>query len=173
MEIDVSTMGGALLISVLRLLHIVGGLIWVGAALMMSFFIEPAAAKAGADGSRFLRALYRSGKWTWFIPAAALVTTLAGLLLYELLSYSAALRSWPGLVITTGSIFGMLAFLHGLFAPWRLGIRYARAAGKAVDEEKLTELEAKLRRNGRVSMCLALVSLLLMASARYIGPVLG
>ena len=48
---DVSTAGGALLITVLRLLHIVGGLIWVGAALVMSFYIEPALERAGAEGS--------------------------------------------------------------------------------------------------------------------------
>ena len=53
---DVSTAGAALAITALRLLHIVAGLLWVGAALMMSLYIEPTAAASGADGKRFLRA---------------------------------------------------------------------------------------------------------------------
>ena len=48
---------------------------------------------------------------------------------------------------------------------------YAAMSESEVDG--LAELEAKLRRNGRISMWLALISLALMAGARYISPVLG
>ncbi len=55
---DMSTAPGALIITVLRLLHIVAGLVWVGAAIVMSCYIEPALERAGGDGSPFLRARY-------------------------------------------------------------------------------------------------------------------
>ncbi len=174
MDIDVSTSGGAILISVLRLLHIVGGLVWVGAAIMMSFFVEPTAARAGAAGTSFLRALYRETNLPRMIPLAAVLTTGAGLLLYEMLSYSGAMGSPVGLVMTAGASFGLLAFLHGLFAVWRPAQRFANALkSSGTAEQALAQLEAKLRRNGRISMWLAVVSLALMAGARYIGPVLG
>ena len=69
MEIDVSTAGGALIISVLRLLHIVGGLFWVGAAVLVSLYIEPTAERSGADGTGFLRNLYSRDQPAAYDPA--------------------------------------------------------------------------------------------------------
>ncbi|MCE2473636.1 MAG: hypothetical protein J4G18_17395, partial [Anaerolineae bacterium] len=64
--------------------------------------------------------------------------------------------------------------LHGFFAVWRPAGRFAKALKSgAADESQLASLEDNLRRNGRISMWLALASLILMAGARYIGPVLG
>ena len=107
------------MITILRLLHIVGGLVWVGAAIVMSFYIEPALEKAGADGSRILRRLFRETSFPRLIPLSALVTTIAGLLLYGMLSYHEAMSSSMGIVLTLGALFGLLAFAHGYFAVWR------------------------------------------------------
>ena len=171
---DISATGGALVITVLRLLHIVGGLIWVGAAIAMSCYIEPALERAGESGVRILRSLYSETGFPRLIPLSALITTVAGLLLYGLMSYHEAMSSSMGMVLTLGSLFGLLAFLHGLFAVWRPASRYAKALKSgAADESQLATLEGKFRRNGRISMWLALASLILMAGARYIGPVLG
>ena len=171
---DVSSAGGALIITVLRLAHIVAGLIWVGAALMMSLVVEPAAEKSGSDGSRFLRSLYGSTMFPRLIPLMAIITTLAGLLLYGMLSYHETMNSAMGMSITIGALFGLLAFGHGIFALWRSAGQYAGLARSATpDESILSGLEDKLRRNGRISLWLALVSLALMAGARYIGPVFG
>ena len=169
---DVSTAGGALAITVLRLLHIVAGLIWVGAALLMSFYIEPAARSSGSDGSRFLRALYSGTSFPRLIPLWALVTTTAGLLLYGMLSYHEAMSSVMGLVLTIGAFFGLLAFAHGYFAVWRRAGVYRRLlADEGVEDDALVDVGDRMRRNGRVSMWLALISLILMAGARYAGPI--
>ncbi len=169
---DVSTAGAALAITALRLLHIVAGLLWVGAALMMSLYIEPTAAASGADGKRFLRALYRKTNVARLIPLSAAVTTLAGLLLYGVLSYHEAMSSPMGVILSVGALFGLLAFGHGYFTVWRRAGEYARLASAVeANEETLGPIEAKMRRNGRVSMWLALVSLALMAGARYAGPI--
>lgn len=171
---DISTASGALIITVLRLLHIVAGLIWVGAAIVMSCYIEPALERAGAGGSPFLRALYGDASFPRLIPLAALVTTVAGLLLYGLMSYHEAMSSSMGMVLSLGALFGLLAIGHGYFAVWRGAGRFATmAASDTPDDAALAQLQDKLRRNGRISMWLAVVSLVLMAGARYIGPVLG
>ena len=171
---DISSGGGALIISVLRLLHIVAGLIWVGAAIMMSFFVEPAAQRSGGDGVRFLRAFYGKTNYSRMIPLAAVITTLAGVLLYGMMSYHETMNSAMGMTITLGALFGLLAFGHGFFALWRSTGHYGDLvkSGEA-DEGSLQALEDKLRRNGRISMWLALVSLVLMAGARYIEPLFG
>ncbi len=171
---DVSTADGALAITVLRLLHIVAGFIWVGAALLMSFYIEPAARSSGAEGRRFLRALYSATSLPRLIPLSALVTTIAGLLLYGMLSYHEAMSSAMGLILTIGALFGLLAFAHGYFAVWRRAGAYRRLlADEGLKADALAGVEDKMRRNGRVSMWLALVSLILMAGARYAGPIFG
>ena len=126
---DISTASGALIITVLRLLHIVAGLIWVGAAILMSCYIEPALERAGAGGSPFLRALYRDSSFPRLIPLSALITTVAGLLLYGLMSYHEAMSSSMGMVLTLGALFGLLAFGHGYFAVWR-GCRPPRRDGR-------------------------------------------
>ncbi len=169
---DISTAGAALAITALRLLHIVAGLVWVGAALLMSFYIEPTAAASGAAGKGFLRALYSRSNFPRLIPLSAAVTTIAGLLLYGLLSYHETMSSPMGLILSIGALFGLLAFGHGYFTVWRSAAVYTRLAGAAeADKGTLEQVEAKMRRNGRVSMWLALVSLALMAGARYAGPI--
>ena len=169
---DISTAGAALMITVLRLLHILAGLIWVGAALLMSFYIEPTAAASGSDGKRFLRALYGKSSFPRLIPLSAVITTVAGLLLYGLLSYHDAMSSAMGLILTVGALFGLLAFGHGYFTVWRRAGHYAeRVDARGAEAAALEQMEAKMRRNGRVSLWLALVSLVLMAGARYAGPI--
>lgn len=174
MGIDMSTAAGALIVTVLRLLHIVAGLIWVGAAIVMTCYIEPTLERAGASGRPFLRQLYGGSRFPRLIPLSALITTVAGLLLYGLMSYHEAMSSSMGLVLTLGALVGLLAFGHGAATVWRSAGRFAAmAASENADDAPLTQLQDKLRRNGRVSMWLAIVSLVLMAGARYIGPVLG
>lgn len=169
---DVSTAGGALLITVLRLLHIVAGVVWVGAALLMAYAIDDTVGAAGSEGGRLLRALYSRTSLPRLIPLSALATTVAGLLLYGLLSYHEAMSSAMGLILTLGALFGLLAFAHGYFAVWRRAGAYGRLMAEAgVDERASGDMEDRLRRNGRVSMWLALVSLILMAGARYAGPI--
>ncbi len=171
---DISSAGGALVISVLRLLHIVAGLIWVGAAVMMSFYVEPASQQSGGDGARFLRNLYGKTNYSRMIPLAAIITTLAGLLLYGMMSYHETMNSAMGISITLGALFGLLAFGHGFSALWRSAGQYGDLVKSGdADEAALQALEDKLRRNGRISMWLALVSLVLMAGARYISPLFG
>ncbi|MDE2821398.1 MAG: hypothetical protein OXI40_16830 [Chloroflexota bacterium] len=171
---DISSGGGALIISVLRLLHIVAGMIWVGAAIMMSFYVEPASERSGGAGARFLRDLYGKSNYARMIPVAAIITTLAGLLLYGMMSYHETMNSAMGMSITLGALFGLLAFGHGFFALWRSAGQYSDLAKSGDgDEAALQALEDKLRRNGRIGMWLALVSLVLMAGARYISPLFG
>lgn len=166
---DISNASAALVISVLRVLHIVAGLIWVGAALLLSFYIEPMAAASGGRG--FLRTLYSKSSLPRLIPLSAIVTTVAGILLYGLLSYHEAMSSAMGVILSIGALIGLLAFGHGYFTVWRGAGEYKSLVNAAADEATLVRLEAAMRRNGRVGMWLALASLVLMAGARYSGPI--
>lgn len=46
-----------LMLASLRLIHIVCGLFWVGAALVLAWFVLPVAQRLGSAGDRFVGAL--------------------------------------------------------------------------------------------------------------------
>ena len=60
---------------------------------------------------------------------------------------------------------------HGYFTVWRRSVNTPGLPGQGRLRRTRWKIEAKMRRNGRVSMWLALVSLVLMAGARYASPI--
>ncbi len=180
---DLSTGSGALLITFFRLLHIISAVLWVGSAVLLSFYIEPAMEKLGVDGSKFMRTLYTKTGYVKLMPFVAIGTTVAGLVLYWMVTDGFGsvdyMRSGQGIVLSIGALFGLLAFGHGFAAMGKLSAQYAqltRAAGDSPTAEQqtdLTALEAKLRRNGRISMWLGVVALVFMVGARYVNPLFG
>ena len=100
---------------VLRLIHIMGGVFWVGAAWMIAGFLFPTANAAGPEGAKFLQRLFQSRLPT-VISAAGGLNILAGLLLYW--RDSGHLRlDWittnAGLAFTLGGASALVAFVIG------------------------------------------------------------
>jgi len=160
---------------VLRLVHIVAGAFWVGSALMLALVILPGARKAGPGSERALP----MARISQAMGLASLLTTVAGLLLYWLVSRFAWVwisSSW-GVGLTLGALAGIAAFLLGTFstAPTskKLGALAAQtgATGAPSQPEQRAELERlrrKLASSSTWSTVLATVSLALMAVARYL-----
>ena len=142
-------------------------------------YVEPALERSGVDTSKFMRALYTRTGFDKLMPIVALTTTIAGVLLYGMLSYHTALSTGAGIVLTVGAVFGLLAFGHGAGALGRMSNQYIALVKEAgenpndAQQKSLTEMEDKLRRHGRISMWLGVIALVLMASARYVSPILG
>lgn len=175
---DLSTTGGIIAITVFRLLHIVAGVIWVGSAVLLSMYIDPALDRSDVDTSKFMRALYTRTSFTKLMPAVAIITTVAGLVLYWMVtngfSDAAFMRSGQGIVLSIGALFGLFAFGHGGGALGRMTGKYVDLVKEAGDnpsteqQQSLEALEAKLRLHSRISMWLAVVAVIFMAGARYI-----
>lgn len=180
---DLSTPGGALIITILRLLHIIAGVIWIGSGILLSMYIEPALQKSGVDTSKFMRALYAKSGLDKLLPAVAIITTLAGVALFWAVTNGFAdvayMRSGQGIVLSLGAVFGLLAFGHGGGALGRMTGKYVALVKEAGDnpnaeqQTALSALEAKLVRHGRISMWLGVVAIVLMAGARYVNPIFG
>jgi|GEM_PF-278638 len=181
--IDLSTGGGAIFITIIRLLHIIAGVIWVGAGIMLSMYIDPVLKSSGIDSSKFMRALYTKSGFDKLMPIVAIVTTVAGLILYWMVSDGFAsvdyMRSGQGIVLGIGVVFGLLAFGHGFMALGSQSRKYVKLVNESGDtptsdqQEALTALEAKLMRNGKISMWLGVLALIFMAGARYVNPLLS
>jgi len=70
-----------ILMIVLRILHIVSGVFWVGAALMLAFFISPTVAATKEAGQGFMRHFMGNTKFNLAMWTSAITAVAAGALL--------------------------------------------------------------------------------------------
>ncbi len=102
----------------LRLVHIMAGAFWVGAALMMTFFISPTVNATQDSGRNFMRHFMGKTKFNLVMWSAALLTVIAGSILYWIDS-SALQSSWmstgPGIGYSISAMFAFFGLLVGVF----------------------------------------------------------
>ncbi|HJS47126.1 MAG TPA: hypothetical protein VJ773_03965, partial [Gemmatimonadales bacterium] len=104
------------LLIALRLIHVVAGILWVGFAVFVPFYLAPALAEAGPESARVMGALQRRGLTT-VMPVLAVLTILAGLWLYWRASggsLAGYLGTTPGLVLGLGGVAAILGFAIGM-----------------------------------------------------------
>ncbi|GAB4574332.1 MAG: hypothetical protein Kow0077_20360 [Anaerolineae bacterium] len=163
---------------ILRLLHIPAGILWVGFGLFMLGFAMPAALQLPDRGGQFVRMLYHRQQLGRAFPILALITTVAGILLYLRVSdmFNGAWMSSPGgIVLTIGSLAGIGAFLHGIKlgadseAQVALLDEVAAQGGPPTPEQaqKLAEIGQKVFRSSVISSLLMIIAVIGMSTARY------
>lgn len=164
---------------VLRTIHIVGGICWVGGAIMNHFFLEPTTRANGPEGQRFMQFLILRRRFPAFMSIASLSTIISGVLLYGPSSSGwdpEWITSGPGLVLTLGSVAGFVALVIGfaIISPaavrlMGLGQTIATAGGPPLPEQvtQLHHLEARMSRAGSIEFILMMLSVVAMAVARY------
>src|SRR4051812_37716656 len=111
---------------VLRLLHIVCGVLWVGGLGLMVMFIMPSVGRTGAAGGQFMQHMVGKTKLTTFMPTLGFITVLAGMGLYYQnirLSNGTFGKSTAGMTYGLGAAAAILALIIG-------GAMTGRAAGK-------------------------------------------
>lgn len=157
---------------ILRLLHIVAGVIWVGFGTATTVVLAPLAATMGNQGYEFLKAWLIKSHFSRIMPIASIITTLAGLILWALrfemesMQY-AGFASVGSIVLAIGSLFGLLAFGHGLGLGAQTG-HYAQLVATSKDEAAIRSAADKLLSSGKISTVLTIVAVVCMASARYL-----
>lgn len=165
---------------VLRLVHIIAGVFWVGSAWFFFVFVEPTAAELGPESEKFMNGMMVRRKAPIVIIIASATTVLAGLALYWRASGgldAAWVTSGPGIGFTVGALAAIIAFVAGLaiIKPTvdRVGALGAemRAAGGPPSQPQLDEmagLQARLHRVGLIDAILLTVAVALMAISRYL-----
>jgi hypothetical protein len=168
-----------ILLLVLRLLHIGGGLLWVGAAVVYFAFIGPTLKTIGPASGPFLQVFTGRMKYPMFMGLVSTITVLSGAYLYVWLSGGLRL-SWiargPGLIFTIGALVSIVSFFIGfLFMSPRgkrmgeIGAKLASAGGPP-DPALLAEmrrLDGEMHTFELVEFILLSVALFTMATARY------
>ena len=167
-------------ILVLRLLHVLAGIFWMGSGLFTGLFLIPALALAGTPPGPLFAAL---GKKRLFaaLPLAAAVTVLSGLRLMWVTSggsFGAYVATPMGRTFALGGAAAVLAFaVSAIFArpsSQRAGAIGATLATLSGDERARAATEmAKLQRRGEVAGRFSLLFMVLagmaMAVARYVA----
>ena len=166
---------------ILRLVHILAGVLWAGWAFVSVAFIEPATRAAGPEGGKFMQALTGKTKLLQTMLAAPLLVIITGVLMYWQESgglSSSWLVSPPGLALTISSLAGILAFVLGLAinrpAAERLAglSRAMQSAGGPPSSEQMAELRAQQRRlsmGGLYGALLLAIAVIGMALAGALG----
>ena len=163
------------LIIVLRFVHILSGVFWVGSSVLLGFFISPAVAATADAGQRFMAHLVTKARITLFITISAILTVLAGGWLFWIDSdglTSAWQNSGPGIGFGVCAIFAFIGLVFGIMVGVNtntLGTLASQIKGKPTDEQMKTiqTAQQRLKVVGPVGPLVQIVALICMATARY------
>ncbi len=161
-----------ILVLLLRLLHIVAGVIWVGFGTAATVVLAPLAKNMGDQGYEMLKAWFTRSHFSKIMPPASILTTLAGLTLWFIRFDMDAMQyrgfaSVGSIVLAVGSVFGLMAFGHGIGLGAQTG-RFADLVKANQNETAIRSAADSLMRSARVSTILTLIAVVCMASARYL-----
>jgi hypothetical protein len=167
------------LLVTLRLVHIGGGILWVGFAVFMVVILGPALERMGPDGSKVMPAI-GPRLHTTIMPLIATLTLLSGFGLYWIMSdglSSPYVHSVSGMTFGFGGLAALTAFLIGLILI-KPAMTKAMALGQALgsaptEQQAAIGSEARRHRDralrgSKVATALLLVATACMAVARYL-----
>jgi len=167
---------------VLRLLHVGGGILWAGGAVVTTRFIVPTALELGPKGGPFMAGLMQQRKLSVYLQIVAGITVVVGTILYWI-DADGDIIGWltgggRGTVLGIGALAAWVAFFIAVFlaAPaaarlGSLGAEMAALEGPPSDDLKgrLGKTQSDIRRWAAVTFYLLLVAIACMATARYFG----
>jgi len=165
---------------VLRVVHILAGVFWVGAALTTILFLQPTAHEVGPAAGPFMAHLAGKKRLVDWVLRAAGLTILAGVLMYWRVSGGLNtdwIGSAEGIAVTVGALCGIAAFSLGLtvvkpsiMATLAIGREVAASGGTPTSEHgaQLQALQQRSHAVGRVIVPLLIVAVVAMAAARFL-----
>src|SRR5260221_12514212 len=123
---------------VLRLIHVLGGAFWLGAAVTLFVFLQPSAQAPAPEGQRFMLHLLRNRRFSEVVLGAALLTGAAGAILFwrDTNGLDLTLMLQPEhLGFTVGGVAGGIALLGFVFVGYPAGRRLI-AIGSRLETER-------------------------------------
>jgi uncharacterized membrane protein len=165
----------------LRIVHILTGVIWVGSLFVVVVFVQPSAAALGPVGAPFMSELRRRG-FVDVVFVDAVFTVVAGAFLYwhdwhRYQGFGDWLASTFGRALTVGALLAIsgLVVAAVLTRPTigrlvSLGKQIAESDGSPKPETaaRIGSLQRRLVVAERVSFSLVLLAVVAMSSARYL-----
>jgi uncharacterized membrane protein len=166
-------------IMILRLIHILSGIFWLGSVVTMFLFLQPTAQATAPEGQRFMLHLLRNRRFGDIVFVAALLTVGAGAILFWRDSNGLQL-SWmsrpPGLGFTIGAVAALVGLLLFAFVGAPASRRLIAVGSRleaehrppSQDEQQtLAQSQRVLRRVGLTVLFLLTIAAAAMSTARY------
>ncbi len=166
-----------ILIIILRLTHILCGVFWAGATMVMASHVTPAVKASGPEGQKFMQQFAGKSTLAMWLTVTGTLTLAAGIALF-IINYDTfySFATFQGRWLFGGMVIGTLAFLHGATAQrsaimklQKIGAEVAAAGGPPTPEQgaQLGALSAKIARNGVLLAYLLAITIVVMATFQY------
>lgn len=158
----------------LRVIHVLGACIWVGAAFFAAWFLIPSLRDAGPDAAKVMAGVQRR-KWMVVLPVIATITVVTGFWLYR--PYMGA-EGNAAKYLGFGGVIGVIALILGAGMASRFmngaskltaeaaAMTDAAARGAAMKSAAVMRDKALLW--ARVVSVLVIVAAILMTMAMYV-----
>jgi hypothetical protein len=167
-----------MLMIVLRLIHIVLGVFWAGAAFVTAGFLLPSAQAAGPASGPMMKLAHRGSPLPW--SSCRGIHPLLGLGMYwrdNSVSNGAFARSTQGMTLGLGAVVALLTLGLGMGVITPTGKKLtelmatvAASGGPPTAEQGKTmaALQARMMAGSRAAAALVLIIVITMAVARYL-----
>jgi uncharacterized membrane protein len=165
---------------VLRLIHILSGIAWVGSGIFVAFFLIPALAATPPLMPQVMNGLQRRRVFV-LLPTAGLLTILSGMRLYwiDAAGFSGNFAATGmGATLSVGAVAAFIAFGFQVFVSRPAGLKLGRVAAELAaspsdsERDRLNAEAARLRRrNGMATLTavwFGIIAAAAMAIARYV-----
>lgn len=165
-----------ILMIILRVIHVLSGVFWVGTTFVFASHITPAVKATGTEGQRFMQHLSGQGKISNALGLAGILVVVTGWWMYFGQGWQLQGNTTNGVVLGFGAIIGTLGFLHGAFVQRKaisgltaLAKQVAAAGGPPSPEQaaELGKLSGKVERNGRLLAYLLALAVAAMGTFQY------
>jgi hypothetical protein len=168
------------LMIILRLIHILGGVFWVGTVFIITWFLLPANKTTGQAGLVVMQEVMMRRKLSVYLMTAMGLTILSGLTMYArmaMITHGAWASTTNAKVLGFGALCGIVGGAIGGSISKATGMKMA-AIGKAIQDSGQPPTEAQKSEIGalqeKMQKVMSFVAILLilavaaMASARYL-----
>ena len=171
-------MDGSTLTLTLRLIHILGGIFWVGTAILIAWFLVPTLHATSREGGVFMQHLMQRRGLQVFLLIAMVLTVLSGLAMYARIA-AATHGSWartaPGIAYGVGAVAAILGGATGALisgsAARRLsaiGVSTGPSGPSAEQQTEMVRLQGRMGLGSKASALLLVIAAAAMAVARYL-----
>jgi uncharacterized membrane protein len=162
---------------VLRLIHILGAILWLGSGLFTAFFLQPALAKAGPGAAGPIVADLQRRRLFTILPTVALLTILSGIRLMMIVSAGSPqwFESAMGRTYSVSGALAIVSFLTAVFIGRPATVRMGKlsqspvpaGAGKEARAAEIRSLQRRATWSTQLAISLLILAAAGMAVARY------
>ena len=165
-------MDNAIVLFLLRAIHVVGGVLWVGGVVLVTLFLMPATQALGPAAQPVMQFIMGKRKLPVYFMTLGIATTLAGLLLMMRdmsLTNGLWARTPMGIGISIGATAALLALVVGMAvsAPAAKRLGPPKPGAAPITDEQRAALMKRLSVSSRATFVFLCIAALFMATARY------